>query len=568
MKRYLLCLALAGALYGIAMASGSDPSPLQMPATWVRGAGGHETYAMWKNGASTFRGDVIPGQQTTTEDLLDTLWQTRVSDPTVTGTRREQLHRCSSTLGLTTTTRTGNDGVTHIAEHLDYVNEGAWYFLHYDRATTAPDPAIEQILHATCPDDIPFASLPAGWSGDPGGLWAMWEPAAKAPVGQFATVQLTASGSDGSPLSAASVPPSMLQSPNVRTATACEIPLLVADGTMSFAGTKLRSLVVISQFGSRRYTVQYLHAGSEDPAVRAALMTLCAKNPFPAKEWLGLQGPLAQVTPSPRVDLSIRLPHAFRATLTTTYAGVDPPLHEQTLELYAANGARKLTSSTTRGSSTTTTERIFNGPDDYDLVNGTWYKSRSTIVVKGGMYPNFAIWRGTVTRDADETAGGVTLEVYHVADPGRPFTVWIGQTDRYIRRYEERYDTPQFGHGAYALQRLDFASFDEAIAVDAPTLFTDASACSTGVIPPRPLGPVQPVFPANGPRLTAEVSVDVLVSVAADGRLTNASIAKSSGYPALDDAAERAVRKASFSAPTIYCTPGAGEATYRLLFSP
>ena len=63
---------------------------------------------------------------------------------------------------------------------------------------------------------------------------------------------------------------------------------------------------------------------------------------------------------------------------------------------------------------------------------------------------------------------------------------------------------------------------------------------------PSPVKTIRPVYPTGARQRKEEGDVVLELSVSAQGRVTAASVAKSCGYPELDDAALRAARKARF----------------------
>ena len=64
--------------------------------------------------------------------------------------------------------------------------------------------------------------------------------------------------------------------------------------------------------------------------------------------------------------------------------------------------------------------------------------------------------------------------------------------------------------------------------------------------PPQALQTIRPAYPADARRRNEEGDVVVELSVSAQGRVTAASVAVSCGFPELDAAALRAVKKARF----------------------
>jgi protein TonB len=118
----------------------------------------------------------------------------------------------------------------------------------------------------------------------------------------------------------------------------------------------------------------------------------------------------------------------------------------------------------------------------------------------------------------------------------------------------------------------------------APQSGTDAGAGAPSAVPPTPLRTptppacavpnadakatqeAQPVYPESAQQLGISGAVDVLVSLAADGGVTAATIYKSSGSAALDQAAIRAARASTYSPDIVNCQAIAGSYTFHVSF--
>jgi protein TonB len=86
---------------------------------------------------------------------------------------------------------------------------------------------------------------------------------------------------------------------------------------------------------------------------------------------------------------------------------------------------------------------------------------------------------------------------------------------------------------------------------------------------PRPLQPIdaEAVYPLGARLRGEEGAVRILVFIDLDGRIDDLEISQSSGFAALDRAAERAVRRTRFEPATRRSQPVAGELTITIRFS-
>jgi protein TonB len=86
---------------------------------------------------------------------------------------------------------------------------------------------------------------------------------------------------------------------------------------------------------------------------------------------------------------------------------------------------------------------------------------------------------------------------------------------------------------------------------------------------PRPLQPIdaQAVYPLGARLRGEEGSVHIFVRIGADGRIDDLEIRESSGFTALDRAAERAVRRTRFEPATRSNRPVPGDLTITIRFS-
>lgn len=86
---------------------------------------------------------------------------------------------------------------------------------------------------------------------------------------------------------------------------------------------------------------------------------------------------------------------------------------------------------------------------------------------------------------------------------------------------------------------------------------------------PRPLQPIdaEAVYPLGARLRGEEGAVHILVFVDVHGRIDDLKISQSSGFAALDRAAERAVRRTRFEPATRRSQPVAGELTITIRFS-
>lgn len=64
--------------------------------------------------------------------------------------------------------------------------------------------------------------------------------------------------------------------------------------------------------------------------------------------------------------------------------------------------------------------------------------------------------------------------------------------------------------------------------------------------PPQPRQTIRPAYPKGARRRGEQGAVELEIDVAADGTVVDVSVARSSGYPDLDEAAVKAVRRAVF----------------------
>jgi protein TonB len=76
----------------------------------------------------------------------------------------------------------------------------------------------------------------------------------------------------------------------------------------------------------------------------------------------------------------------------------------------------------------------------------------------------------------------------------------------------------------------------------------------------------QPVYPESAQQLGISGAVEVLVSLAPDGGVTDATIYKTSGSAALDQAAIRAARASTYSPDIVDCQAVAGTYTFHVSF--
>jgi hypothetical protein len=327
-------------------------------------------------------------------------------------------------------------------------------------------------LHETCPDDLPFAVAPGGWQDEKRRVDVVWVPKDKQPG---TSVQLSASANDQPPTAAdagadaATILGLAITAPRVRTTGSCGIPLLIVEGTAQRGGQDVDVIAAISQAGSRRYFVRYEHAPSaEDPAVRAAILALCAKAPFGLHHLLALSSPeAAESTPEPIVTVPVRLPKSFRSTLPRSQLPGQTAV-TRSVQLYAANGSWETTTTTTDGAATRTTDSIGVGDTIFQLVAGTWYDQPDPLRTVGGSYPDFNAWHGTLTQGPDENVGGVPVHVYHIVYDAGYLTAWIGTRDQYLRRIEEHSFVVRGKPPENAIQYRTFDRFDEPIAIEPP----------------------------------------------------------------------------------------------------
>jgi protein TonB len=95
------------------------------------------------------------------------------------------------------------------------------------------------------------------------------------------------------------------------------------------------------------------------------------------------------------------------------------------------------------------------------------------------------------------------------------------------------------------------------------------TSSSVKIEKPRPLQPIdaEAVYPLGSRLRGEEGAVRILVLIDADGRIDDLQIKQSSGYTALDRAAERAVRRTRFEPASRKNQPVAGELTITIRFS-
>jgi TonB family protein len=560
-------LVLAGLIAPAAVLAAPDEYPLRVPATWTIDTHAHEHFAEWTNGASTYKADFTASAQTP-DDLFFTIDNRRMVEAEITETRRERSTRCSTAFNLTTTKYAPATDGMNVGEELDYLDRGTWYSITYKRPAGAPDAAIERLLHTACPAQIASAAAPAGWRDVSRGIWISWiEPN-----------YLSSNASGRITLTAHDV---ARQSPNAdddalrgfvaritSTTTSCGIPLRVTEGTTTIGSAgSFSTLIAESQYENRRYTAVYEHRpGYEDRTVRAAVLTLCAKTPFLLERWGAPSHPAALPLATPRISISVKLPHSFFMTSVTDFIGIKPPQTYRTTEDYSEENGTRDTMRDTLGDRTSTRQTIEIGRDRYLIDGGKWIKDRIRFHRIGGAYPDAADWRGTMTQGPDESIDGTPVNVYHIREDGTRVDMWVGATDRYIRVYD-LYSTNQYPNGSsHSLSR--FSKFDEPVTILPPPKFIDATNCPTGDMPPLPLTTVQAVFPEHGPRLKAALDIVVTVRVDVEGRVIDAAVAKPSGYSDLDRAAIVAARSTTFTPGSFYCTPHVALGYYTVTFDP
>ena len=98
------------------------------------------------------------------------------------------------------------------------------------------------------------------------------------------------------------------------------------------------------------------------------------------------------------------------------------------------------------------------------------------------------------------------------------------------------------------------------------TLPTPATRQARINAPPRQLSNIKPEYPAAARERGEQGEVTVEIAVAADGTVSEATTAESSGFAALDDAAIKAVRRAKFLPAKADGRPIAGRVRLKLLF--
>jgi TonB family protein len=567
-------VALLVVLAAPASTFAAGPAPvagaLSLPATWKVVIPGVGNFAAWRNGVSTYTGRFLRADEST-ESLLRRIEHPSTSPSNQIEVRHQRLTRCGSTVGLTTARTKSDSGAISVLEALDYAQDGAWFNLDYNRPDGTADPDIERIFHETCPSEIPFVSAPHEWQDIDKGIYALFRPVDKS---IDALVQLSASPATLPPAPAdagvatASPLGAAISSSRVRTGTACGIPLLVVEGATVRGDKTVDVLATLSQYGGRRYLARYEHPhGAEDRATRSAILALCAKPPF--NRWTGNSAAFAaESTPEPVVSIPINVPKSARATLQTTPpVGNTASLPEHIVELGAANGAFQATTTVTHGDVAQSTQHVAIGDTVYDEVGGTWYKRHSNFVIDGGAYPNFYLWRGTLTQSPDEIIGGVAVNVYRFTNRDGYTNVWVGAADRYIRRTERHTYVTRGRPEEGSVASIDYDRFNDAITIEQPHDYFDETDCASGVGPLRAINVVRPRMPAGGPLLKAPVTVALYISVSIDGLVTNAAVVRSSGYPILDTEAIRATRATTFAPPLVYCHPSALDGRYDVEFS-
>jgi TonB family protein len=564
----VLVLAVPASTFAAAPAAGVDA--LSLPATWKVVIPGVGNFAAWRNGASTYVGHFLGGSEST-EGLLRRIEHPSISPANQVEARHERLTRCGSTVGLTTARIKSDSGAVTVLEALDYAQDGAWFNIDYTRPDGIADPDIERIFHETCPSEIPFVATPHDWQDAGKGIYALFRPVDKS---IDALLQLAALPNAPPPVPAdagvatASPLGPAISSSRVRTGTSCGAPLLIAEGVTVRDGKSVDALVAISQYDGRRYLVRYEHPhGAEDRATRSAILALCAKPQF--SRWTGNSSALAaQPAPEPVVTIPINVPKSVRATLQITPpAGNTLALPEHIVELSSANGAFQTTTTVTDGDVAQTTGHVAIGDTVYDEVGGTWYKRHSNVVIDIGAYPNFYLWRGALTQGPDEIIDGDPVNVYRFANRDGYTNVWVGATDRFIRRTEQHTYVTRGRPEERSVTDIAYDRFNDAIAIEQPHDYFDETDCTSGVGPLRAINLVRPQMPANGPALKAPVTVRLHVSVSVDGLVTNAIVVRSSDYPILDAEAVRATRATTFAPPLVYCHPTALDGRYDVEFS-
>jgi TonB family protein len=258
----------------------------------------------------------------------------------------------------------------------------------------------------------------------------------------------------------------------------------------------------------------------------------------------------------------VQTPRSFRAIFTRTFTDSGQQTH---VEQIYSNGAFENAETDTNGPLLVHLLNRYFADAAYEQVDGVWYKTpRLYSGRRPGMYPE--AWSGTISQEPDSVIGTLPVNVYHVVDRGASYRIYVGKADRFVRREEVRRDVSVNNNGAYYDERLDIDELNESLAVDRPADPVDASACPYGIQAPKV---TVPAFSApENPKLAKSVTVDVFVAVSIDGRLLRSSIARSSGYPVIDEIALKTVRAATFNAGTAYCRPRASERLVGLEFQP
>jgi TonB family protein len=503
------------------------------------------------------------GSDASTDTLLDRLAQSRFRDLSIVDSQNERLERCGLTFGFSRTTRRNPGAEPMVTEQLDYVVDGAHYSLVYRHPHGPPDPAIEHLLRAACPDDLLFATPPSGWSAKPGiGLAASWAPRQRPATGTFELVQLFARGGTEATDGVAMF--SGFRATKTRQETSCGLPILVADGTTNMGPLSFDTTIAASQYANRVYAAAYIRTkGRNDSTIQAALQTVCARAAFPRPTFAPMPGTAVLPTPGPKIALPIKRPTSFRITFTTKRGGAAPTTTTY-VQTYADDDHHDTIITRTGYPQTAVSENIDIGRDEYSKVDGTWYKHPLQFSTLGGLYPAFEEWQGTLERKPDESNGATTLHIAEFSDRGNRSRVAFG-SDGIIRSYDVHGQPSPLSPGGYD-EHSDITDIGASFVITPPERFVDASRCSEYLQTTHAIHPVDPVYPQYGPVLKHNVDTWITVTVDADGHLTNAVIAKSSGFTILDNAALAAAHATTFAGGRIFCTPATTTDTYRISF--
>lgn len=559
------CLALLTAL-GIcvgARANADESDALRLPSGWTLQANGPQTFARWVARNASYDGMILGGYAGSTDALMHTL-DAPHPIPLTPGVeeRRVRIERCGIVAALTTLTVRYRSPryrslPPNVSETLDFVADGAWYSIVYHNGTAPANDPIDRLLRTTCPADLAFASPPPGWRTLPASRTVRW----MSPDGvNGPTVMLAAQHASGGELSTRDLPPGFTPAFS-GLVTSCGLPLLIAQGTIDLDGSPAAADLAISRSGTRDYLAAYVHGSDEsDAAVRAALLSLCAKAALPA-------APFAAIAHlGPRTIAVVRAPAAFRARQTITYSATGAALPETTeTEQFAAGDRIESTTKIAYGGNVETRSDALEGRWYYERVNGVWYKHDAYRARIPYLYPNYQIFHGATIRGTDTAIDGAPSEVYYLLDGTSDTTLWVDKRTRYLRRVDAHaIAPPPFSGWSDSSTRFD--RFDRPVPMNVPDHARDVTSCATGIVPPAPLTAVQPDTPPDAPPLTASVMVELLVSVNGEGRLIDAVVTKSSGSSSLDRAALEATRKTTFSAGSIYCAPGTTQGLYDVEF--